>query len=100
MIICHSREIEKDIIVIIIMLPSHEIYMDNNWRPRDHTLGLDLDLVRQPSKALVVFVPPVSIEDHPLLWMAVRSQTYYSEHIVAYGSGKARYALVVGSGSF
>ena len=42
----------------------------------------------------------MSIKDRPLLWMAVRSQTYYSEHIVAYGSGKARYALVVGSGSF
>ena len=41
----------------------------------------------------------VSIEDRPLLWMVVRSQTYYPEHILAYGSGKARYALVVGSGS-
>ena len=42
----------------------------------------------------------VSIKDHPLLWMVVRSQTYYPKHILAYGSGKARYALVVGSGSF
>ena len=42
----------------------------------------------------------VSIKDRPLLWMVVRSQTYYPEHILAYGSGKARYALVVGSGSF
>ena len=42
----------------------------------------------------------VSIKDRPLLWMVVRSQTYYHEHILAYGSGKARYALVVGSGSF
>ena len=42
----------------------------------------------------------VSIEDRPLLWMVIRSQTYYLEHILAYGSGKARYALVVGSGSF
>ena len=32
--------------------------------------------------------------------MVVRSQTYYPEHILAYGSGKARYALVLGSGSF
>ena len=30
----------------------------------------------------------------------VRSQTYYPKHILAYGSGNARYALVVGSGSF
>ena len=29
----------------------------------------------------------------------VRSQTYYPKHILAYESGKAYYALVVGSGS-
>ena len=63
-------------------------------------MDLDLDLVRQPSEALVAFVPLVSIEDRPLLWMIVRSHTYYPEHILAYGSGNARYALVVGSGSF
>ena len=37
----------------------------------------------------------VSIKDHPLLWMVVRSQTYYPEHILAYGSRKNRYALIV-----
>ena len=42
----------------------------------------------------------VSIKDRLLLWMVVRSHTYYPEHILAYGSEKARYALVVGSGSF
>ena len=42
----------------------------------------------------------MSIKDRPLLWMLVRSQTYYPEHILAYGSGKARYALVVSFGSF
>ena len=42
----------------------------------------------------------MSIKDRPLLWMVVRSHTYYPEHILAYGSGKARYALVVSSGSF
>ena len=42
----------------------------------------------------------MSIEDRLLLWMVVRSQTYYPEHILAYGSGKARYALVVGFSSF
>ena len=61
---------------------------------------LDLDLVWYSSEARVVFIPPVSIENHPLLWMVVSSQTYYPEHILTYGSGKARYALVVGSGSF
>ena len=61
---------------------------------------LDLDLVRHSSEARIAFVPPVSIEDRLLLWMVVRSQTYYPEHILAYRSGKARYALVMGSGSF
>ena len=42
----------------------------------------------------------VSITDRPLPWMVVRSQTYYPEHILAYESGKTRYALVVGSISF
>ena len=49
---------------------------------------------------VTLFSLSMSIEDHPLLWMIVRSQTYYPEHILAYESGKAPYALVVGSGSF
>jgi hypothetical protein len=55
---------------------------------------------RQPSEALVAFVPSVLIEDRLLLWMVVRSQTYYPEHVLAYGSGKTRYSLVMGSGCF
>ena len=61
---------------------------------------MNLDLVRHSSEVWIALIPPVSIEDHLLLWMIVRSQTYYSEHILAYGSGKARCSLVVGSGSF
>ena len=61
---------------------------------------LHLDLVRHSSEARITLISPVLIEDCPLLWMVVRSQTYYPEHILAYGSGKARYALVMGSGSF
>ena len=49
---------------------------------------------------VTVFSLFVLIKDHPLLWMVVRSQTYYPEHMLAYGSGKARYALIMGSGSF
>ena len=41
-----------------------------------------------------------SVKDCLLLWILVRSQTYYPEHILVYGSGKARYALIMGSGSF
>ena len=45
---------------------------------------------------VILFSLFVSIKDRPLLWLIVRSQTYYSEHILAYGSGKARYALCRG----
>ena len=73
--------------------------MEDNWRPDGMTF-LDLDLVRHSSENRIAFVPPVSIEDCPLLWMVVRSQTYYPEHILTYGSKKARCALVVGFSSF
>ena len=49
---------------------------------------------------VTLFSLSVSIEDRPLLWMVVRSQTYYPEHILAYGSRKARYALIMDSDSF
>ena len=42
----------------------------------------------------------VSVKDQPLHWILVRSQTYYPKHILAYKSRKARYALVMGFGSF
>ena len=61
---------------------------------------MDLDSVGHSSEALVALVPPVSIEDRPLLWMVVRSQTYYPEHILAYGIRKTYYSLVMGFGSF
>ena len=37
---------------------------------------------------------------HEVLWMVVRSRTYYHEHILAYESGETCYSLVMGSGSF
>ena len=49
---------------------------------------------------VTLFSLSMSIEDCPLLLMVVRSQTYYPKHILAYGSGKAHYSLIVGSGSF
>ena len=49
---------------------------------------------------VTLFSLSVSIEDRPLLWMVVRSQTYYPKHIFDYGSGKARCSLIMGSGSF
>jgi hypothetical protein len=44
--------------------------------------------------------PAISIEDRQLHWTLVRSQIYYPKHILAYGSGKTCYSLVMGSGSF
>jgi hypothetical protein len=61
---------------------------------------MDLVLVGQQSEALIAFVPPVSIEDRPLLWTLVRSQTYYPKHILAYRSRKTCYSLVMSFGSF
>ena len=49
---------------------------------------------------VILFFLFVSIDDRSLLWMVVRSQTYYPKHILTYGSGKARCSLVVGFGSF
>ena len=49
---------------------------------------------------VTLFSLSMLIEDCLLLCMLVRSQTYYPKHILAYGSGKARCALVVGFGSF
>ena len=43
---------------------------------------------------VTLFSLSMSIEDRPLLRMVLRSQTYYPEHILAYGSGKASYALI------
>jgi hypothetical protein len=49
---------------------------------------------------VALFFLSVSIEDRPLHWTLVESQTYYPEHILAYMRGKAYYSLVVGFGSF
>jgi hypothetical protein len=53
-------------------------------------------------RLILVTLFPISmlIEDRPLLWMVVKSQTYYPEHILAYGSGNAHCSLVMGSSSF
>ena len=49
---------------------------------------------------VALFSLSMSIKDRPLLWMVVKSQTYYPKYILAYGSGKACYALVMGYSSF
>ena len=49
---------------------------------------------------VTLFSLSMLIEDRPLLWMVVTSQTYYPRHILVYGSGKARCSLIMGFGSF
>jgi hypothetical protein len=49
---------------------------------------MDLDLVGLQGGSLIAFVSPVSIENRSSLWTLVRSQTYYPEHILAYGAGR------------
>ena len=49
---------------------------------------------------VTLFSLSMSVKDRPLLRILVRSQIYYLEHILAYGSGKAHCSLVVGSDSF
>jgi hypothetical protein len=91
----------KYIIITIIMLPSHVIYiciLIGDGARLD--LELDVDLVGQSERGSGCIVLSASIEDRPLLWTLVRSQTYYPEHILTYGSGKTCYSLVMGSGSF
>ena len=47
---------------------------------------LDLDFVWHSGKARIALVPPMSVKDRSLHWILVRSQTYYPEHILIYGS--------------
>ena len=79
--------------------------MKRKWRPgRDRvwvTGGCNKLCPAATRLSLVtLFSLSMSIEDHPLLRMVVRSWTYYPEHILAYWSGKARCALVMDSSSF
>jgi hypothetical protein len=75
--------------------------MNYNWRSDGTVLWTWMwTWLGNPRETLVAFVPPVSTQDRPLLWTLVRSQTYYPKHVLAYGSEKTCYSLVMGSGSF
>ena len=79
--------------------------MKRKWRPDRDMVWILVGVtgcVPWPTglSLVTLFSLSMSIKDHLLLWMVVRSQTYYPEHILAYGSGKVCYALVVGSDSF
>ena len=79
--------------------------MDDKWRPgRDMVrvlVGI-IGCVPWPTghSLVTLFSLFVLVKDRPLLWMVLKSQTYYPEHILAYRSGNARCSLVMGSDSF
>jgi hypothetical protein len=52
--------------------------MDNYWRPGGIVFRLDFSAWLATERGSDACVPPASIEDRPLLWMAVRSQTLLS----------------------
>ena len=84
---------------------THNKMVKEKWRPdRDMVrvlVGVIGCVPRPTGHSLVtLFSLSVSVNDRSLLWMVVRSQTYYPEHILVYGSGKARCSLIVGFGSF
>jgi hypothetical protein len=74
--------------------------MDNNWRLDEIGSWMGWTWLGDRARALVAFVLSMPIEDRPLLWTLDRSQIYYPDHILAYGSEKTCYSLVMGSGSF
>ena len=47
---------------------------------------MDLDFVWHSNVARIALIPPVTVKDRSLHWILVRSQTYYPEHILIYGS--------------
>ena len=47
---------------------------------------MDLVLVWHLRETQIALVLPVSVKDRSLHWILVRSQTYYPEHILIYGS--------------
>ena len=79
--------------------------MNDKWRPgRDMVwvlVGVRGCVLRPIGHSLVtLFSLSVSVKDRPLHWTLGKSQTYYPEHILVYGRGKAHCSLVMGSGSF
>jgi hypothetical protein len=74
--------------------------MHNNWRSGGTRLGWTWMWLGNRAQLWLHFVLPMSIEDRLLHWTPIRSQTYYPEHVLTYGSGKTCYSLVMGSGSF
>ena len=87
--------------IITLIIKGWKVNGDRAGLRNGILVGVTSCVLRPTGLSLVtLFSLFMSIKDHPLLWMVVRSQTYYPEHILAYESEKAHCALVVGSGSF
>jgi hypothetical protein len=100
-IACHSREIGN----ILLLLLAYYYHMEYIWIINGDRAGLDLGFglgfgwATKRGLRLHLFC---------LCWLRairctvspVKSQIYCHEHILAYGSRKACYSLVMGSGSF
>jgi hypothetical protein len=83
------------------MLLSHELYMDNNWRPGGTVLRIRYGLGWAIRTRLWLHLSRLCrLRTVRCTGPPVKSQIYYPEHILAYESGKAGYSLVMGSGSF
>jgi hypothetical protein len=96
-IACHSQEIGN----ILLLLLSCYYHMDNNWRPGGTVLGIGHGLGWAIRARLWLHLSRMCrLRTVRCTGLLVKSQIYYPEHILAYGSGKACYSLVMGSGSF
>ena len=52
-------------------------------------MGVRGCVTRPTGHSLVtLFSLSMSVKDRPLHWILVKSQTYYPEHILAYGAGR------------
>ena len=81
----------------LLTIGDYYYYSRNKMMKRKYRLDMDMvwilvgvtGCVPRPTglSLVTLFSLFMSIEDRPLLWMVVRSQTYYPEHILTYGSG-------------
>ena len=70
---------------------SYDKMVKGKWRPSRDMVRVLVGVIgcvpRPTGHSLVtLFSLSVSVKDRPLHWILVRSQTYYPEHILAYGS--------------
>jgi hypothetical protein len=91
----------KYIMVMIIMLLSHRIYMDNNWRSDGTVLRIGYGLGWAIRARLWLHLSRLCrLRTGRCTGSLVKLQIYCPEHILAYESGKTYCSLIIGFGSF